>query len=65
MYHESYFRKVPVSMELWIWIIQGYSAHDLTFPSDKLVVASGFGRRIHGLTRDEYFAGLWREGFEL
>jgi hypothetical protein len=65
MYHESYFRKVSVSRELWIWIIQGYSAHDLTFPSDKLVTVSSFGRSIHGLTGDEYFAGLWREGFEL
>jgi len=40
MYHESYFRKVPVSMELWTLIIQGYSAHDLMFPSDKLVAVS-------------------------
>jgi hypothetical protein len=46
MYHESYFRKVPVSRELWMWIVQDYSSRDLTFPSDKLVAVSGLARRI-------------------
>jgi len=54
-----------VSRELWTWIIQDYSARDLTFPSDKLVALSGLARRIQGLTGDEYFAGLWRKDFEL
>lgn len=65
MYHESSFRKVPVSRALWTWIVQDYSARDLTFASDKLVAISGLARKIWSLNGDQYYAGLWRQGFEL
>ncbi|KAG6994223.1 hypothetical protein G7Y79_00046g082740 [Physcia stellaris] len=45
---------------LWNKIVTGYTAGELTMPSDKLVAISGVAKRMQALLQDEYLAGLWK-----
>jgi hypothetical protein len=64
-YHDSFFKKEPISRSMWGWIVERYSGCKLTKPKDKLVAISGVARIIQEQTRDQYIAGMWRKDLEL
>ncbi|KAK7999111.1 hypothetical protein PG991_014786 [Apiospora marii] len=47
----------------WNWseIVKDYSSATLTVDSDRLPALSGIARRQHGITGDQYLAGMWRK----
>ncbi|KAI1173824.1 heterokaryon incompatibility protein-domain-containing protein [Nemania sp. FL0916] len=47
--------------QAWTKIVQIYSRTKFTYDTDKLAAMSGFVKEIRGVTKDEYFAGLWKE----
>ena len=53
-----------IAVEAWRYIIQDYSARQLSFPQDKLPALSGiawwFAKHFPEARGDEYLAGLWR-----
>jgi hypothetical protein len=46
--------------KLWSQAVDTYSRADITYARDKLPALSGFTKRIHALTGDDYLAGIWR-----
>jgi hypothetical protein len=61
-------RKLFLYKSAWEMLVGIYSACQLTKSSDKLVAMSGLARHIQLQTtwrKEEYVAGLWREGLEL
>jgi hypothetical protein len=64
-YHDSFFKKEPLSRSMWCWIVERYSQCQLTYTKDKLVAISGVARIIQEQTRDQYVAGMWRKNLEL
>lgn len=45
----------------WYDLVEGYSARELTFESDRLPAISGIARKIHEISGDTYMAGLWKK----
>lgn len=48
----------------WGEIVEGYTTHDLTYESDKLIAISGIARTFQrncGLAESTYLAGHWRD----
>jgi hypothetical protein len=60
----SAFYKRQVEIGMWGWIIETYSACELTEAGDKLIAISGVVKSIQQQTGDQYIAGLWRAGLE-
>ncbi|KAK3072438.1 hypothetical protein LTR53_006806 [Teratosphaeriaceae sp. CCFEE 6253] len=46
---------------LWKAIVETYSKCTLTYDADKLVAIAGLAQRLQSWTKDEYFAGLWKQ----
>ncbi|KAK4107581.1 HET-domain-containing protein [Canariomyces notabilis] len=46
--------------EIWLCLVEKYTARKLTNEKDKLPALSGLARRMACLTKDCYHAGLWR-----
>jgi hypothetical protein len=44
----------------WRTVVVLYSRMKLTFLADAIVALSGLAQLVQNATRDEYFAGLWR-----
>jgi hypothetical protein len=59
-----YLEKSSVSKKMWSWIVEQYSSCQLSYSSDKLIAISGLVRHIQLQTREQYYAGLWREDLE-
>lgn len=49
---------------VWNKILVAYTRCVLTKEYDKLVAISGVAKVIQGMTRDDYFAGMWRRHLE-
>ena len=47
--------------KLWKYIVEVYSAKQLTYASDKLVAISGIVKLMEQIFGDQYCAGLWRK----
>jgi hypothetical protein len=45
----------------WMEMIEGYSARELSVPSDKFAGVSGLASELAYLLGDPYVAGLWRK----
>jgi hypothetical protein len=45
----------------WYELVEGYSARQLTFETDKLPAITSLAHKIHGFTEDVYMAGLWKK----
>ncbi|EPE36412.1 hypothetical protein GLAREA_05750 [Glarea lozoyensis ATCC 20868] len=50
--------------EIWITIVQAYTACKLTFPSDKVVALSAIAKVMANILDDEYVVGMWRRYLE-
>ncbi|KFY31157.1 hypothetical protein V493_01333 [Pseudogymnoascus sp. VKM F-4281 (FW-2241)] len=50
--------------DIWLQIVELYSAANLTFGKDKLPALSGVARAGYNETGDDYLAGLWRDKLE-
>jgi len=46
--------------EIWLCMVEQYTARKLTKEEDKLPALSGLARRMANITNDSYHAGLWR-----
>lgn len=51
-------------LQNWYRIVVAYTSCQLTEGRDKLPALSGLASRCHTLTKDQYLAGLWRNGLE-
>ncbi|KAL4725822.1 hypothetical protein ACLX1H_006496 [Fusarium chlamydosporum] len=45
----------------WGDLVSYYSRRELTFFLDKLPALSGVASRVHGVTKSQYLAGMWRD----
>jgi hypothetical protein len=45
----------------WYTLVEGYSARELTFETDRLPAISSIARKIQNISDDTYMAGLWRK----
>jgi hypothetical protein len=52
---------VLTELDLWLAIVQRYTACRFTFDSDILIALSGIASRMAGLRQGSYMAGLWEE----
>lgn len=44
----------------WYIMVEAYSHRPLTYQTDKLPAISGIAKLLHEMTKDDYYAGLWR-----
>jgi hypothetical protein len=49
---------------IWVKIVQAYTACSLTFPSDKIAALSAIAKMMRTTLCDEYVAGMWRHYLE-
>ncbi|KAF7952680.1 hypothetical protein EAE96_005911 [Botrytis aclada] len=57
---KKYQKKEPLSIDIWSKLVMNYSGRHLTYESDKLIALAGIAAKIQQQTKDEYFAGMWR-----
>jgi len=55
-------QKRPLTRQKWRLIVEDYSKRDLTKSSDRFPAIAGLAKLIQEQTKDEYVAGMWREG---
>jgi hypothetical protein len=57
-------KKRPLTRQNWPAIVEDYSGRKLTKTSDIFPAIGGLARLIQEQSKDEYVAGMWREGLE-
>ncbi|KAE9370261.1 HET-domain-containing protein, partial [Stipitochalara longipes BDJ] len=58
--HDTYKELMDISIyNRWYTLVEGYTARDLTFETDRLPAIAGIARKIQVITGDTYMAGLW------
>ena len=62
---DHFWKKQPVNLSLWSFIVRSYSSCSLTYSKDKFVAISGLARIIQDQTGDEYVAGMWRKNLDI
>jgi hypothetical protein len=60
--HAEWLDKSPLTA--WKSVVEQYTSSTLSYRTDKLLAIGGLARIVQTALKSEYFAGLWREGFE-